>query len=157
MAERGDSVHSLVIPVSGRNLVLPNAVVAEIVPYHTPEPISGGSSWLLGWLDWRDQRVPLISLEALAGRLPDQAVAGARIAVLNGLGGHPELPFFALVTQGIPRLVRISELSITPAPQAVGDDPTVRLQVLVEGEPAVIPDIDALEDLLLAQLNAGVH
>ena len=147
MINTNDAVRSLFIPVDGANLVLPNAAVAEVVSYSEPEAVANGPEWLLGKVSWRNQIIPLISFEAAAGGArPDPAVR-SRITVLNGITGNPKLRFYAVLTQDIPHLMKIDNSVIAPGT----DEPpngTVLSNVMINGEPAQIPNLDALETML---------
>ena len=102
------TVHCLQIPLYQDTLLLPNAAVAEIIAYAEPEVIDDGPEWLIGKLNWRERKVPLISYElASGGEMPDKT--GNRIAVLNTLNSNPRVPYIAIVTQGIPSMKLIQE------------------------------------------------
>ncbi|MCE6984778.1 chemotaxis protein CheW, partial [Pseudomonas frederiksbergensis] len=76
------------LPLSDRCLVLPNVAVAELIGFQAGSPVLASPEWLLGWIDWRGQRLPLLSFEsACGGQL--QVGERARIVVLNALGSSP--------------------------------------------------------------------
>lgn len=104
-----DKVRSLWIPLRGMNLLLPNVAVAEVVPYREPEPAEAGPDWLLGVLNWRDQRIPLVSYEIFCKQDAPESADRARILVLNTTRADTRLPFIAMVTSGIPRLFLADE------------------------------------------------
>ena len=138
-----DSMRTLIIPLQGRNLLLPNVAVAEVVPYVRPREVDGAPDWLLGTLSWRGLNIPLISYDRLQG-LDDSAGLGqARIAVLNTVQADSGLKFYALVTAGIPQLKRVD----ADAVQALSADAAggALSQVQVGDIQAMIPDLDALE------------
>lgn len=147
MVNASQAIRSLFIPVGMGTLLLPNAAVAEVVAYQKPDAVPGAPEYLLGMLDWRNQRIPLLSFEAAAGQSSSAPGPQTHIAVLNAIGGRPELRFLALLMQGIPRLVRIDKGVITPVDLDTGVMPAVLCNVLVHGEPAMIPDMDALEEM----------
>ena len=143
---------TLLIPVNGKQLVLPNVTVAEIIPFSEPEPADDLPNWFLGFFPWRTIRVPLVNFEAIN----DEPFAGStrsrRIAVLNGLTGDPRLPFCGLVTQGVPRLMRIMPDEIATDEEAIVG-PAEVCRVLVSGERAAIPDVDfILQEVLSLNL-----
>ena len=145
-----ESVRSLFIPVVGGNLLVPNAAIAEIIQYIDPEPGNDDSKpWLVGYLSWRDRRIPLVSYEVACGGDLPLPKATMRIAVLKSLKSNDDLPYLAIITQRIPRLVTVYEESI----ELLDEDEEVGefdLQnVLANGEPAVIPDMLKLENLAL--------
>ncbi|TBV02873.1 chemotaxis protein CheW [Phytopseudomonas dryadis] len=138
------SLTGLIVPLADRTLLLPNVAVAELIPYRAPPAVSGMPDWFLGQVAWRDLRLPLLSFEAASdGRA--QVGPGARIAVINALGGRPNVKFIALLVQGIPRSLRVTE----DLPRA--DAPLAPLELAaVSGEEGVlkIPDLVALEQKL---------
>ena len=140
---RRTSLTGLLLPLSDRSLVLPNVAVAELIGYQACTPAPDQPAWLLGWIDWRSQRLPLLSFEAACG---GQVQVGerARIVVLNALGGTSR-SFFALLVQGIPRSCKLdSQLNYVDVP--LGEFELAAVQV---GEQVPrVPDLVALEKLL---------
>ena len=53
------------LPLSDRCLVLPNVAVAELSGQRNLVCQPGDPAWPLGWIDWRQQRLPLIGFEAV--------------------------------------------------------------------------------------------
>jgi chemosensory pili system protein ChpC len=153
-AAAADAVRSLFIPIEQGNLLMPGTLVAEIVGFKPPVPLpDGGPDWLLGELAWREQRVPVIALEPLIdGSLP-QVSQRARIVVLKALTGRPGMPYVALVARDIPRLLVVQEGTVEPLGEGDAVPTGVACEVLANGEPAIIPDVTAIEDLLYAALN----
>ena len=65
----------------------------------------------------------------------------ARIAVINTVSGVSR--FYAVVVQGIPRLLRVDKGDPVEEPGDTG--PAEAMYVQVGGDLAVIPDLDAVE------------
>jgi chemosensory pili system protein ChpC len=105
-------IRSVLIPLTGKRVLLPNATVAEVITYSTPEPVEGTPDWVMGRVVWRGWWVPVFSLPMLGGWTARETEAGAKIAVLKALGGNPDMPFMAMVTQGFPRLVTVTADSL---------------------------------------------
>lgn len=150
-----NAVRSLFVPMQQLTLLLPGTVVAEVVSYREPEPAAGAPEWLLGTVYWREQTIPLVSLDAFMSGEPPAAGQRARIAVLKAISGRPEMPYFGLVTRQIPRLVTVFEEGIEPVEDAAHGLPGVTAEVLAQGEPAVLPDLDQIERALHAALREG--
>lgn len=138
-------VPSLMVPTTGRPLLVPNLAVAEIVPFERPYPEEGHPNWHLGFISWRGQKVPVISLMQLRGEDED-VPQDARIAVFNGLAGS--LPFYGIISHGIPRLVRVrqQDLESTDGMYTPYDDAFVA----VGGELAIIPNLPQIESTIAA-------
>jgi chemosensory pili system protein ChpC len=146
-------IRCVLVPVGNLRLLLPNATIAEVVTQSTPEPLADAPQWLLGRISWRGWRVPLVSFTELAGTDAGDAELSVRVAVLKALGGHPELPFIAVLTQGFPRLVTLNAELIIPTHDGSPLPPGVRAQVLVRDDVAMIPDLEWIETELLGLLK----
>lgn len=138
------SLTGLLLPLADRTLLLPNVALAELIPYRAPQLGEGMPAWFLGQIAWRDLRLPLLSFEAASA---GQALVGpgARVAVLNALGGRPKVKFIALLLQGIPRSIKVgADLARAEVPLA----PLELAAVSLGEEVARIPDLAGLEQLL---------
>ncbi len=151
MPEPGGSVRSLVIPLQRDALLLPSALVAEVISYNQLEPIDDGPAWVLGTTKWREQDIPVVSMELVFGRVvPDYRGVRARIIVMYTLGRRPEMPFYGIVAQGIPGVYRADPESVRLLDGEVGDQPYVAASVeLGESGQAIIPDLKVLQEELL--------
>tara|TARA_B100001059_G_C17759157_1_gene541740 strand:- start:66 stop:554 length:489 start_codon:yes stop_codon:yes gene_type:complete len=144
-------VASLLIPLNDKQLILPNVTVAEIIPYREPTAISEDEGWLLGQLEWRNVYVPVISYELLNGS-ESSSTEDARLAVINGTGVNRDLPFYAILIQGIPKLTHVKEDDIVVV-EAMHSGPYDEMAVSVDGEQAMIPNLDAIESELLKYIG----
>ena len=139
-----DSVPVLMLPSGSKNLVLPNVNIAEFVSASEPEPVADAPVWFLGMVGWRGQSVRLISFESLNGDVDQVQPGNGQVAILNGISGREELPFFALTCSGIPRQSRIVEEDLVVDENAAGGQVELS-RVLLSGEPGVIPDLEVIE------------
>jgi chemosensory pili system protein ChpC len=139
----------MIAAITGKQLLLPNITVAEVIEVDGIQaPASGSPAWYMGTVNWQNAEVPVIAFEGMNGQAVPNAVS--RIAILNGISAQRELPFYGIVVQADPRIakVKIAELEdLESAP--VG--PVEFLQVRYAGELAVIPDLDLVESKILAQ------
>ncbi|WP_296266207.1 MULTISPECIES: chemotaxis protein CheW [unclassified Pseudomonas] len=133
----------LLLPLGDRTLVLPNVAVAELVGQRRLSCERGAVDWHMGWLDWRQHRLPLIGFEAACG---GHTPCGerARIVVLNALG-DTGLRYLALLLQGIPRSCKLdSQLNYVDVPLA-----SLELAAVQVAEQVVrVPDLAGLERLV---------
>ncbi len=147
-------VASLLIPLQGHTILLPNVTVAEIIPSSHVQTIENSPLWYLGNFQWRELTVPLLSLEALNGDAVPTIHGRARFAVLNTTGLHSDLPFIAILTQGLPRLARVSEDEIRPREDSENRRYDL-MHVSWAGEYTLIPDITAMEQTFLEYLHSN--
>ncbi len=151
MEESLSIIASLYLPVVGKNLVLPNVSVAEIVDYQTPEPVTGAPEWYLGTIQWRGVNLPIISYDLLNQGLLPSTPNNTRLAVINTIGSeHTKLPFFAIVTQGIPSQVKVDQESIKEIETDDSQGPADLMKVSIMGDDATIPNIEYIEQMIIS-------
>lgn len=146
-------IRCVLVPSGSLRLLLPNTTVAEVITQPAHETVEGAPDWLVGRITWRGWRVPLVSFARLAGAGEGDAELTVRVAVLKALGGHPKLPFVAVLTQGFPRLTTLNAELIIPTHDGNALPPGVRAQVLVRDDVAVIPDLEGIEAELVQLLQ----
>lgn len=157
MATEHKEVYSLMIPTIQSNILLPNSSVAEIVPFSNVELFSETSDrpdWFLGHLLWRGQEIPLISIDVIRGESDPQANKRSRVTIVHTLNSNRELPYVAIVVQGIPRLSHVTPDNIKHLSEQVLSD-AEKMRVTVEDVGASIPDLDKLEEMILAVKSAA--
>ncbi|ANB16826.1 chemotaxis protein CheW [Dokdonella koreensis] len=154
MADLPREIRGVMIPVSNGRVLLPNATVAEVITYATPERIADAPDWLLGRLAWRGWRLPLFSYSMLTEASQAEGYSNAKVAVLKALGGQARMPFLALLTQGFPRLVTVTQDLLIPSGDARERRTGVLAEVLVRDDHAQIPDLEAIETLVARALAA---
>jgi chemosensory pili system protein ChpC len=154
MKDTTDTLSCVMIPMNGRQLLLPNVSIAEVVDFVSTEAPADAPEWMAGTLEWRGLSLPVISYDAAnGGHATAPGGNRGRIVVLNTIGDHHNsVPFMALVTQGIPSQTRLTEDQVK---RIDGDTGSADLmQVEVEGETAYIPDLGFLESLAV-QVSRG--
>ena len=144
-----ESVRSLWVPLEGVNLLVPNVAIAEVIDYQPLDLIHDGPDWLLGCLRWREQELPVVSVERLCGFNLPQGARGSRISVLNSVLAGSELSFYAIVTADIPRLFSADEDALGSS--MLGDrvlPRTVADCVRIGNEEAFIPDLESIQEMV---------
>src|SRR5690606_243994 len=151
--EAPNDIRGVLIQIEGGRLLLPNATVSEVLSYAAPEPIEGAPDWILGRIRWRGWQLPLVAWARLSGTAPDESGGlGSKVAVLKALHGNPRLPYFALLTQGFPRLVTVSRSALV-ADAGDGELPDAALaSVMLNEDRALVPNLDAIASQIDAAL-----
>lgn len=146
-----ESVRSLWVPLHGLNLLVPNVAVAEVINFQPLDLMQEGPQWLLGSLRWREQDLPVVSMEALCGFSLPQSERGARISILNSVKPGAALSFYAMVTAGIPRLFSADDdalgeslLAARTLPDSVSDC------IQIGNEEALIPNLEIIQGVIEA-------
>jgi len=139
-----DQVDCLLVPLKDRNLIVPNVSVAEVIPFSHLLTTNASTDWILGRLDWRGTLVPALCYELLNGQPAPAPNPDARFIIVNGMNENPQMPFYAILVQGIPRLMHIGENDLQEV-EAMGMGRFDKIAVSIEGVTAMIPDLDSIE------------
>lgn len=151
--ESGD-IRGVLIQVGGGRLLLPNATIAEVLSYAEPEAGGDEADWLLGRFRWRGWQLPLVAFSRLAGIGEERPGLGSKVIVLKALGGDRRLPYFAILTQGFPRLVTVSRTALEVEADEADLPAGVLARVRLNDDPALLPDLPAIESALCALRDA---
>lgn len=151
-----DEVDSLFVQLNSDSLLLPMSSVAEVIQHVDCEPQADAPAWLLGWVEWRKQRVPFISLEVLAGG-DRQGGSEVSLALVMNTLNHSQnsatgFPFYAIQIQDFPHLVRISEDDQLQEISGTTKTPHTTMKVGLDERVALIPDLESLEKYLSENL-----
>jgi chemosensory pili system protein ChpC len=139
-------IRGVLIAVTGGNLLLPNASLAEVITYSDPEPVQGAPNWLLGRSRWRGWSLPIVSYSRMVGWSQEAPVLGAKVAVLKAVSNLHKMPYFAVLTQGFPRLVTISKDALIEHAMSENDLPLgVYAQAMFHDDEVAVPDLAAVE------------
>lgn len=141
-------IRGVLIQLAGARLLLPNATIAEVLSYAPPERVDVAPEWLLGKIRWRGWQLPLVAYAELAGFGKEPAGLGSKVVVLKALGGNAKAPYFAILSQGFPRLVTVSQEGLIPDSDSAELPLGVQSRVLLNENTAFVPDLGAVEALI---------
>ncbi len=142
-------VRCLLIHVNGAKLLLPNAVVAEVTSDNDDIELLANNqpNWLLGTINWRNQRVPLLAIEeALSLPITTSSVKKYRIIILYGLESTQAMPFYAFRAIDVPRTIAVTEASLTNPSTNISRG--LVFKVMYNTEITLLPNLTYLEKLL---------
>lgn len=143
------SLRSFLITLRGGQAVLPNSSLAEVLPCTMSTQLDGAPSWVMGLLNWKNHRVPLVSLEWLIHDTGPGINAYSRVVMVNALGKDAMLPYIGLLTTSTPQLMDLERSQITVDETAEPARPGVLSWVKIGDQRACIPDLDAIEAQLV--------
>ena len=141
-------IRGVLITVNQGRLLLPNASIAEVITFSDPERIEGAPAWMLGQIRWRGWRLPLLSFSRFAGWSDEEGQIGAKVVVLKALGGNPKLPYFAVLSQGFPRLVTVARKALSESGEGGELPQGIHSRIMLNDDAAVVPDLAGLEALI---------
>ncbi len=124
-------------------LIVPYALVAEITEVILPEGETHLGRLDAALVEWRGQRVPLVSLEAMQNEPLPTIGQRVRCAVLYGT--HPEiaLPYYAILLSGVPRSEELLADSLSEENFDAGG--LWYRTAMLAGRRVAVPDIRQLE------------
>ena len=144
VAQKLSELSCVIIPLQESQLLLPSVCIAEILPWRRIKPLKQGPDWCLGELGWRGEAVPVIRFELQNQPSAEAPAAGRCLVVMNRTQSSSGVAFYALATDGLPRMVQLSDADLVASDDRPGraEASVVRLGT----ENASIPDFSFLED-----------
>src|SRR5450759_4849440 len=89
------TIACLLLPLQGRQLLLPTLSVVEVVDGVELEEAEDKPAWHVGRLSWREGSIPVFCFEALNGQpMPRER---HRVAILNGITRQGDMPYYGIV------------------------------------------------------------
>ena len=152
-SEQDHTLSGFLLPLTGGSLLLPNAVVVEVLGYpETIASVADRPDWYLGRFGWRSLSLPLVSWERLMGQAAT-ADAGQRkgVAICHLFSADDSASFVGLETSGLPRLVTVTEAGLQALADSAVPESCILGEVRLQEIRAHIPDLDALGKLLAFQ------
>ena len=147
-----DEVRGVLIQAGSERVLLPNATVAEVMSRVPVEPIAGAPAWMAGQIAWHGWKVPLLAFARFSGLGDETQAANNKVVVLKALGGKPELPYFALLTQSFPQLIAVPRDGLLADASEESLPQGVHMRVLLGEQSALLPDLEALEAAIAEHL-----
>lgn len=147
-ASKAVDLITMILPIQDRTLLVPNVCVAEIIHVADVTEVKGTPKWFSGLINWRGYGIPLISFESINSRSGSVPVSLIHAAVINGTLDTSTVPFYAIISQGAPRMMRITPGEIVNSD--TGKKGSAELMIAKTcGEQASIPDFQAIEGKLV--------
>ena len=142
-------VHCMLLPTEPVSLLVPSACIAEVIASPVLEGSGDGHKYIAGYTVWRGQRIPVISWEALhPGVVPDTEHR-PRVAVMNPTPDSAGSGYRAINCHGDIEAVAVHSHTASCEPPAGMDERYIAMTVTLGDRLAVIPDMGALELLLI--------
>lgn len=148
MASPGKPVPVLLAPVRCGLIVLPSAMVCEVVAKPHLFPVPGTRQWVLGYFIWRGVPVSVVCFDGLVGQSgPAQDVR--KLVVLYPLPGRGCREYFAISANGDLRTASIG-MDVTVGTSDVFPGQYVTGVLELPSGPGLIPDFEAMKSAFYA-------
>jgi chemosensory pili system protein ChpC len=149
MAEDKELIKCVIFTLHKQNVIVPNALVAEIISVKEIENIDTGPAWFLGNMKWRGEDVPLLSFEASSGEKISKVNLNTQAVVLYAVGASGnvrENPYLGLVMSGVPHVSHFNRNQIKTDDDELETEPhpMVAQKVRINGASVSILNVDAM-------------
>jgi chemosensory pili system protein ChpC len=156
MAIIAEELYSLLVPLRASRLIVPRSCVGEVIRYTPATAEEHPDHWLRGKTRWNSLDIPVVSFEALCGEEPPPPSRRTRIVVFHPLSESPNCPPYGILAEGFPQMVKVNrEVIVLDDAYRVAADAPVICQISMLKEHALIPDLEAVEQRLVAELQAS--
>lgn len=136
-------LQALIVPLKSWNLILPQSLVAEVLPMPEVRLIEANERWLRGSIEWRGAELPLISIDNFCAPGDNEELQRTRrVAILQGLGEGIE--HYGLEIYSIPHPLRLVESDVKVNEKKAACK-LIATHVSVAGVQGIIPELDVLE------------
>jgi len=142
-----DQLKCVILTLRKENVIVPNALVAEIISVKDVEEASNMPAWYLGDMKWRGADVPLLSFETAGGDDTSKVNLNTQAVVLYAVGRDGEKsdnPYLGLVMSGVPHVSHFSRDQIKTDTDASDEHPMVAQKVRINGASVSILDVDEM-------------
>lgn len=134
----------ILIPIGCGQLLLPSAVIAEICPYDEEPKEIINKNGVLGFIDWCDKKLPLLSVEEALSLAPPYCVKKYQNLILYGLD---TIEFYAIRATDMPRSLMVKSENLIELEKIENHNGLI-YKVKYESEVAWLPDLSYLEDIV---------
>ena len=150
-----NEIRGIMIPVtSEKKILLPNAIIAEVVSFKDIHEIVDSPKWLVGNFNWRGYEVPVINYETLSAETKQENDVKGRVAVIKALGNLENIPYFAIIVKGVPRLQVVTQGDLQVHEVVKHESNAIASIVTINDEMSEIPNIRYLEHVLSENIDS---
>lgn len=150
MQNTAQFIHCMLIPLHQHYLLLPNSTIAEVIPKTGIDKKTPCPEHWLGYVNWREQKLPIINLENLITPGADEISTGNKLCIISGINPDADMEFYAIPCNGSPQLITLNQAAL----RLTHDDnpsPYLHCQIKIGNKVAFIPDLDQLEIAIQSQ------
>lgn len=139
-------IHTLVLPLGEYSLLLPSALIAEVVNVVELSSLPLAPPWLRGMMNWRSRPVPVISFDHLLGNAMPSVGPRSKIVVFYPLEGRNAWEFFGIISNAEPQPRTFHDAEAL-ANVVENKNRFIAMTVQLDKLQVGIPDLAALKEL----------
>jgi len=130
------------------NLVLPNSAIAEVLVTTDLATTENKPTWNAGEIRWDRRKIQVVSLDHLASPIKESKKTEYIILVIRNPIPNSPPAYFGIVASAIPQIVLANSSTIHKNLQPTNLHEYSMSYVLLNGRPAMIPDIGRIANLI---------
>lgn len=136
-------IHSLEIPTTGVQLLVPSASVAEVSNVGPLTPLPQAPVWVVGLIGWRSRAIPVVSFETMVDNTAPWIGPKSKILIFFPIPGRKDTDFFGILSASEPQphQILISEHTAVPSPK---ESAFIAGGINLRGRVVVIPNMAAM-------------
>lgn len=159
-SSQDNSVSALLLRLQHRELLIPKAMVADVLSWSEElfAPASASeSSWRLGKYDWNEEKVPLLCFEKLMQTpTAQEELLKRKVIVLKACQSEYADRHYAIHCRGFPKPLILSEQSLDFLDTEVNQE-WIEHSISIGSRILDIPDFAALEGAVWFSQSADLH
>ena len=141
-------IQCVTLKINEDELLMPKASLAEIIAIKNIINVANKPIWMLGYLDWHGNSVPLVSFEAMGGvRMPSLASGNVKAAVLYSISEDEDFPYVAILMQDSPGMININESDVVIDNEEI-KHPAIESRVMLSEKSYSLINLENLENLI---------
>ena len=142
-------IRSVLLPLTKDTLLLPHSAMIEILPEREILPIDNSPEWVLGEVEWNNERIPLLALEVAFGSELPKKQRRSRLIILSFLSDSNQYKYLAIRATGVPRLVQLEAENLVADELKGVPSKFVEMYGSLNGKKVIVPNMLELEKSIL--------
>jgi len=130
------------------NLVLPNSSIAEVLVTTDLTTTVDLPRWYAGEIKWDQRKIQVVSLDHLPSPLKNSERPEYIILIIRNPTPNSPPTYFGIIASAIPQIVLANSSTIRKNLQPTNLHEYSMSYVLLNGRPAMIPDIERIANLI---------
>lgn len=144
-----DFIPCMLIPLQQHYLLLPNTIIAEVIPMPRNISAQHKSDYYLGQYQWHEDKIIILDLESLVENEENHSSEANKLCILYSINPDNKLPAYAVPCHGAPQLIHLNESALKLVDDDVVASEFLHCRTHIGNKIAYIPDLDKLEERVL--------
>jgi len=154
------NIDCYIIPQYQIPILMPEAAVVEHIGYPDLDPnLVRTTPWILGYFNWREIVIPLISMEHFGSEDFDTKIhrrGRRRVVVGHVLNSDLGTPFMGILSHGTPWKTQANKTNLSELEQLDSQLPFIG-KMRIRATEVIVPDLERIGEMVSMNNNPGVN